>query len=262
MTTDLVVEGSHFEPDRHPARALGHKILARGLSDIAAMGGHPMYALLSLCLSPRTGRSWQKQLYTGLFDLARRFSVALIGGDLAAGRLFAADIVVVGVAPRGRALRRSGARPGDILYVSGPLGGSALGLDRLRQRRTARDPAVHRHLYPEPRLDLAPGLLRLRATSAMDLSDGLSLDLYRLTRESRVGAEVHAAGVPRFPDASLDQVLHGGEDYELLFTLPPGRRPPAGCSAIGTITRRRKLILVHPDGRRTPLPVRGFTHRL
>ncbi len=194
--------------------------------------------------------------------MASKFSVALVGGDLAAGRLFAADIVVVGVAPRGRALRRSGARPGDILYVSGLLGGSALGLDRLRQGRTPRDLAIRRHLYPQPRLDLAARLLGSRATSAMDLSDGLSLDLYRLTRESGVGAEVIAGAVPRFPGASLEQALHGGEDYELLFTLPPGRRPPPGCHTVGAIIPRRQLILIRPDGRRVRLPVRGFTHRV
>lgn len=252
ITTDLVVEGAHFEPASHPARALGYKILARGLSDIAAMGGTPLYALLSLCLPRWAGQNWQKQLYKGLFDLADRWKVALIGGDLAAGPLLAADIVVVGSVGRGRALRRSGARPGDVLYVSGPLGGSALGLERLRQGRDAKDPAVRRHLYPQPRLDL-----RLTATAALDLSDGLSIDLYRLAQASQVGAAVRSNAVPVFPGASLDQALHGGEDYELLFTLPPSRRPPRSATAIGTITARRRLLL---DGK--PLPIRGFQHSL
>lgn len=253
ITTDLVVEGAHFQPATHPARALGHKVLARGLSDIAAMGGAPLYCLLSLCQPSWAGREWLKQFYQGLFDLARRSRVALIGGDLAAGRLFAADIVVIGAASRGRAVRRSGARPGDILYVSGPLGGSALGLERLGQGRSAKDPAVRRHLYPEPRLDVRLGA----ATAAMDISDGLSLDLYRLTKASRAGADVRSAAIPLWPGASLDQALHGGEDYELLFTLPPGRRPPRGSSAIGVITARRRLTL---DNK--PLPIQGFQHDL
>lgn len=262
MTTDLVVEGTHFERHRHPAAALGRKILARGLSDIAAMGGTPLYALLSLCLPPWADRKWQKQLYTGLFLLAQAHSVTLIGGDLAAGDRLAADIVVVGVAPAGRALRRSGARPGHLLCVTGPLGGSALGLERLRRGWNERDRAVRRHLYPEPRLALGRRLLRLGASAAMDLSDGLSIDLYRLTRESGVGAEVRATDVPVFSGASLEQALHGGEDYELLFTLPPNRRPPRGCVPIGGITARRRLILIEPGGRRSRLPLRGFQHDL
>ena len=252
MTTDLVVEGTHFEPDLHPAAALGHKVLARGLSDIAAMGGMPRYVFLSLCIPRWAGRNWIKQFYNGLFALADRWETALIGGDLAAGRILAADIVVVGSVKRHRALLRSGARPGDILYVSGSLGGSALGLERLRTGRSASDPAVRRHLYPEPRLGL-----RLAATAAIDISDGLSIDLYRLTSESCVGADIRAGAVPRFPGASVEQALHGGEDYELLFTVPPGRRPPPAAIAIGTITARRRLTLD-----RAPLPIRGFQHDL
>jgi thiamine-monophosphate kinase len=248
-----VIEGTHFRPDTHPARALGHKVLARGLSDIAAMGGRPLYALLSLCLPPWAGRSWQKQFFNGLFNLAERHGVALIGGDLAAGRLLAADIIVLGAVSRGRALRRSGARPSDVLYVSGRLGGSALGLERIG----TKDHAVRRHLYPEPRLDLGRRLFRLGATAAMDISDGLSIDLYRLATESRVGAVVHSQDIPLFPGASLEHALHGGEDYELLFTLPPGSKPPPGTTAVGVITARRRLLL---DG--SPLPLKGFQHDL
>lgn len=251
ITTDLVIEGAHFRPSDHPARALGHKVLARGLSDIAAMGGRPLYALLSLCLPPWADRPWQKQFFNGLFHLADRHGVALIGGDLAAGPLLAADIIVLGTVPRGRALRRSGARPGDLLYVSGRLGGSALGLERIG----TKDHAARRHLYPEPRLDLGRRLLRLGATAAMDISDGLSIDLYRLATESRAGAVVHSQDIPLFPGATLDHALHGGEDYELLFTLPPTKRAPPGTTAIGVITSRRRLLLD-----RSPLLLKGFQH--
>jgi thiamine-monophosphate kinase len=126
-------------------------------------------------------------------------------------------------------------------------------LERLGQGRSPKDPAVRRHLYPEPRLDV-----RLAAaTAAMDISDGLSLDLYRLTKASRVGADVRSAGIPLWSGASLDQALHGGEDYELLFTIPPDRRPPRGSTAIGAITARRRLTL---DTK--PLPIQGFQHDL
>ena len=269
ITTDLLVEGAHFHRDRHPPRALGHKVLARGLSDIAAMGGTPLYAWLSLCLPAWADEKWKNQFWAGLFRLAGRCGVTLAGGDLAAGDLFAADIVVLGSAPRGRALERRGAKPGDLLYVSGRLGGSVLGFRRLQaQRWAASDPAVRRHLYPSPRLALGQYLSQeLRATSAMDLSDGLSLDLYRMATESRAGAEIRSEDVPVFPGATLDQALHGGEDYELLFTLNPRRKPPSSfqglpLTAIGVITASRRLRLVVPDGRKVPLPIKGFQHSI
>lgn len=269
ITTDLVVEGSHFDRTRHPARALGHKVLARGLSDIAAMGGKPLYALLSLCVPRWFDGRRQKQFLAGLFGLAKSQRVALIGGDLAAGQRFVADIVVLGQARRGRTLERGKAKVGDIIYVSGRLGGSALGLERLRKGGFGlKDPAVHRHLYPTPRLDLGEFLAtELRVRAAMDLSDGLSLDLYRLAAESGVGAEIRAAEVPVFPGATLAQALDGGEDYELLFTASARRKALRAfrgipLTAIGKITAGRRLTLVGVDGRRAPLQIRGFQHRL
>ncbi len=269
VTTDLLIEGSHFRRERHPARALGHKTLARGLSDIAAMGGQPLYALLSLCLPPWAGEKWRKQFFAGLFNLARRAGVALVGGDLAAGGRFAADIVVLGSAARGQVLRRSKARPGDLIYVSGRLGGSALGLKRLRPATfSLADPAVRRHLYPTPRLALGRFLAeKLHVQAAMDLSDGLSLDLFRMAAESRVGAEIWAEALPVFPGANRHQALHGGEDYELLFTLGSGRQVPQSfegipLTAIGVVTPDRRLSLIGARGRRSRLPVGGFQHKL
>lgn len=262
ITTDLLVEGSHFRR-RHPAAALGHKALARGLSDIAAMGGRPCYALLSLCLPRWAGAGRQRQFFAGLFRLARRAGVTLVGGDLAAGDRLVADIVVLGSVRRGRAMLRSAAKPGDLIYVSGRLGGSALGWKRLASGAAAR-----RHLYPEPRLELGRFLAeRLKVRAAMDLSDGLSLDLYRLAKESHVGAEIRRDRIPVFPGASLDQALHGGEDYELLFTLDPRRKAPASfrgipLTPIGRVTARRHLMMVDAGGRKIPLKVRGFQHRL
>ena len=269
VTTDLVVEGSHFERHRHPARALGHKVMARGLSDIAAMGGKPLYALLSLCLPGWAGQKWQKQFFAGLFRLAEAYDVRVVGGDLSAGQQFAADIIILGAARRGRALERGKARVGDIIYVSGRLGGSALGLERLLSDRFGPgDAAVRRHLYPTPRLALGLYLSgKLKARAAMDLSDGLSIDLFRLAAESGVGAEVHRAEIPVFPGATLEQGLHGGEDYELLFTLDPRRKAPASfegipLAPIGRITASRRLMLVDGAGRKTPMPIKGFQHRL
>ena len=220
FTTDLLIEGVHFERATHSPAAVGHKALARGLSDIAAMGGDPLFCLLSLALPAWAGDVWVNRFYAGLLKLAGSAGAVLAGGDLARAERVTCDIVVAGSVPRGSALRRDGARAGDEIYVSGRLGGSALGL------ATRRGIAWKRHTYPEPRLALGQYLRRkLRATAAMDLSDGLSIDLRRLALASKIAAAID--GPPIFPGATLEQALHGGEDYELLFTVPSGTRVPA-----------------------------------
>jgi len=255
FTTDLLIEGVHFQRGTHPAEAVGHKALARGLSDIAAMGGKPRFCLLSLAVAPWTDRRWMQRFYRGLLGLAGGADTLLAGGDLARAERVTCDIVVCGAVPRGTALRRDGAHPGDGIYVSGRLGGSALGLETRRGR------AWKRHLAPQPRLSLGVYLReRLRATSAMDLSDGLSLDLRRLCLASKLAARISEP--PRFAGASLEQALHGGEDYELLFTVPRGTRVPdefAGVplSRIGEM-RRGTPGQVRLDGR--PLAPLGYDH--
>ena len=215
FTTDLLLEGVHFLRATHRPEDAGHKALARGLSDIAAMGGTPRFCLVSLAAPAETG--WIGRFYSGLLRLARRTGTTLAGGDLARADRVACDIVVCGAAPRGKALRRDGARPGDSIWVSGRLGASALGLAR------GSGPAWRRHLRPEPRLALGAWLRRrLRATACMDLSDGLSLDLHRLCLASGVAASIEPP--PLYRGATLAQGLDGGEDYELLFTLAPGTR--------------------------------------
>src|SRR5262249_27881546 len=211
---DMVVERDHVRRDTHRADEAGWKALARGLSDIAAMGGEPRFSLLSLAITDEVDTRWLDGFYRGLLKLAAQEGAPLIGGDVAkTGRLMA-DIVVCGAVPRGRALRRGGARSGDAIYVSGELGGSALGLAVQRGRAWAR------HKRPEPRLALGRFLREeFGATAAMDLSDGLSLDLHRMCAASGLHAEITAP--PVFPGATLDEALHGGEDYELLFTASP-----------------------------------------
>jgi len=256
FTTDMVIEDVHFRRDTHPAAAVGYRVLARGLSDIAAMGGAPRFCLLSLAVAPWVDTRWLDRFYGGLLGLARRTGTVLAGGDLARARAVCCDIVVCGSLAHGGALRRDGARPGDAIYVSGRLGGSALGLER------GRGAAWKRHLHPEPRLALGRFLRdRLRATAAMDLSDGLSLDLRRMCAASGVSAALDQAP-PIFRGATLDQALHGGEDYELLFTLRPRVRPPAThggipLTRIGTI-RKGKPGAVEFAGR--PLEALGWDH--
>jgi thiamine-monophosphate kinase len=256
LTTDMVLEDVHFRRDIHPAAAVGHRVLARGLSDIAAMGGEPRFCLLSLALAPWTDSRWLDGFLRGFLSLARRTRTTLAGGDLARAEKLACDVIVCGALPRGRALRRDKARPGEHIYVSGALGGSALGL------RTRRGQAWKLHLRPEPRLRLGRFLREtLKATAAMDLSDGLSLDLHRLALASGVSASLDREP-PAFRGASLEDTLHGGEDYELLFTLPPRARPPAEyegspLTRIGTIGRGRPGA-ISLLGR--PLAPRGYDH--
>ena len=257
-TTDMSIEGTHFLRQTHSAADVGWKALGRGLSDIAAMGGEARFCLLSLAVAGWVDARWLDGFYGGLLKLAQRAErtgVALIGGDLARTDRVMCDIVVAGTVPRGKALRRDGARPGDAIYVSGALGGSALGLAK------GRGKAWLRHKRPEPRLALGRFLReKVGATAAMDLSDGLSLDLRRMCAASGLRAEISAP--PIFSGASLEQALHGGEDYELLFTAPARVRVPfefegLALTRIGTM-RRGTAGAVAMDGE--PLPPLGYDH--
>jgi thiamine-monophosphate kinase len=252
LTSDMLIEDVHFRQSTHRPEDIGWKTLARGLSDIASMGGDPRWCVVSLAVSQDCGEPWIDHFYRGFLQLARRERTALVGGDLARADRIVCDIMVCGTVPRGKALRRDGARGGDAIYISGQLGGSALGL---AQSGAAR----RRHLRPEPRVALGR-FLRSRATAAMDLSDGLSLDLQRLALASGLTAEITAP--PRFRGATLDQALHGGEDYELLFCAPASRRIPAEyeglpLTRIGTMRKGRPgLVLL--DG--APLAPLGYDH--
>ena len=255
FTTDTLVEGTHFRRDTHRPEDAGWKALARGLSDIAAMGADPRFCLLSVVMAPWSVDAWLERFFRGFLRLAEREGLPLAGGDLSHGPHWMCDVVVCGATPRGKALRRDGARPGDAIYVSGALGASALGLAR------GTGTAWKRHLRPEPRLTLGRYVReRLKATSAMDLSDGLSLDLRRLCAASGVAAEITAP--PRFRGATLEQALHGGEDYELLFTAAssarvPGRFEGLPLTRIGTI-RKGPAGEVRLDG--APLEPLGYDH--
>ena len=265
LTADQVIEGTHFLRALHPAQALGHKCLARGLSDIAAMGGEPHCFLLSLCMPPWVTPGWRRRFFKGLFRLSRKVDMPLAGGDIARGKHFGADVAVVGSVQRGKALLRSRAKPGDTLYVSGRLGGSALGFERLRARARTSGAAARRHLYPEPRLALGRFLAgELGVRAAMDLSDGLSTDLSRFLRASHVGATIRASQIPRFRGASLDQAIHEGEDYELLFAATPNRKVPETfdgleLTAIGTVREGAAIVLETRAGEH-PLQREGFQH--
>lgn len=229
FTTDLTIEGRHFQLDTHTAADVGHLALARSLSDLAAMGAEPAFCLVSLALPAELSTAWLKRFYTGLLALARKSGIALAGGDLSRFDQVVVDVMCCGRVPSGEALTRSGAKAGDVIYVTGSLGASALGFES----RTGA--AWKRHLRPQPRLAAGVALRKIPATAAMDISDGLSLDLHRLCLESGVSAQLDET-IPVAVGATLEQALHGGEDYELLFTASPKSRVPARIDGL-SITR-------------------------
>lgn len=273
VTTDFTLEGVHFRRQWHSPEVVGHRCLTRGLSDIAAMGGEPIAAFLSLALPRNLAQSWVDRFFKGLLKLADAFGVSLAGGDIAespGGVL--ADIVLVGSAPRGKAIRRSGARPGDRIYVTGELGVSAATLKLLQSRKKLRPADFPGHFHPIPRIDVGRFLREKRlATAMIDISDGLSTDLAHICEESGVGAEILAEAIPRAHigkpahEVDLQFALHGGEDYELLFTAPRAKRIPAQVAGvqitpIGHITRGKHIVLMNDQGAGFELQPEGWEH--
>jgi thiamine-monophosphate kinase len=233
------------------------------------MGARPEAAFLSLALPPELTGSWMDSFFDGFMALAQRYRVPLAGGDMAKSPFVVADIVLLGSVARGKALLRSGARAGDVIYVTGALGGSAAELCALERRPRdflRKDKLRHPHLYPEPRLAAGRELIRL-ATAAIDLSDGLSTDLAHLCEESSLAAEIDAEALPVDARATMEQALHGGEDYELLFTASPKTAVPGQLGgvlthAIGRMKKRGKGPQVELDqgGKRTALAAGGWEH--
>jgi thiamine-monophosphate kinase len=269
VTTDMLVEGRHFLPGADPA-ALGHKALAVNLSDLAAMGAAPRWALLAISL-PRVDEAWLAAFAEGFFGLAGRHGVDLVGGDTTRAQLTTIAVTALGEVPAGLALFRAGAKPGDDIWVSGELGGAALALVHPEIAEAAQ--RLHR---PEPRVELGERLRGL-AHAAIDVSDGLAGDLMHVLTRSGVAATVNYAQVPRAaafrqlgnPKLEKDCVLSGGDDYELLFTAAAERRGDLAAlarelriplSRIGSIARGEpKLAVLDESGR--PLPYRGgFDH--
>ena len=287
LSSDTFLEGVHFRAESYPADSVGYKALVRAASDLAAMGARPQLFLLTLALpAGRTGR-WLDDFLGGMRRAAVALRIRLAGGDTTRGDQVAISITVIGEIERGRALRRSGARPGDLVCVSGRLGRAALGLALMPARRRPSTSGswpglarlVRPHLYPPIRIKLGAWLARHRLASAMmDVSDGLSTDLARLCRASGVGARLWAQRIPcvKIPPAvaavlggrSLDSMrlaLHGGEDYELLFTVPPRRlKRLQGApgfreiTPIGEIERGKQVRLVDANGRLRPLAPGGW----
>ncbi len=275
VTTDLTLEGIHFRRDWHSPEAVGYRCLVRGLSDIAAMGGEPVAAFLSLALPRDLPQGWVGRFLRSMVDLGAKYGVGLVGGDTAESpQGIMADIIVVGAVPKGKAILRSGAQPGDRIYVTGELGASAaaLALMRKKPKRKLNPRHFPRHFFPEPRLEVGRILREQGLASAMiDTSDGLSTDLAHICEESGVGAELWASAIPRASvgkpsrEVDLQFALHGGEDYELIFAAPRGKRVPnriagAPVTHIGQIIKGRKVFLRNESGVGYELQAKGWEH--
>jgi thiamine-monophosphate kinase len=289
VTTDLLVEDVDFRLTTTTPRLLGHKALAVSLSDMAAMGARPRFALLSVGIPRGVWRSgFLDRFYEGFFALADGYAVRLIGGDVSrTPERVMIDSIVIGEAAHGSAVFRSGARPGDHIFVTGSLGGSYAGLQLLEHEVSGRierrlhlsiERAIRRHRRPEPRL--AWGVMLCEeglATAMIDISDGLSSDLSHLCHESGVGASVDARRIPIDPSVvqlagelrlnPLEAALNGGEDFELLFTIHPRDLPrlPASIGGvpatyIGDVTGERDRVLLGQGGSFRSLKARGFMH--
>ncbi|MFN2589738.1 MAG: thiamine-phosphate kinase [Actinomycetota bacterium] len=290
LTADLLIEGVHFDRARMSPKDLGYKALAVNVSDVAAMGGSPRYALVTMGLSPDVEASWVVEVYGGLREAADEHAVAVVGGDVSASDRVVISVTVTGEVPEDGAVTRAGARPSDRLVVTGSLGAAAGGLRlSLADRSTARHAAgtawerelVRAHVRPVARVGEGRTLAQAGATAMMDVSDGLAIDLWRLCRESEVGAVVRLDAVPVadalgplaeiMPDLDpLRLALGGGEDYELIAAVPPDAVEPTAAklgarfgtplSDIGEFRTEPGVVAIDPDGGTRPLPPHGWDH--
>jgi thiamine-monophosphate kinase len=277
VTTDAFLEGVHFLT-AHPPRMVGYKALARATSDIAAMGALPRYFFLDLAIPSSRAGHWLDEFLRGMAQAAVRFGLVLAGGDTTRYPRVALNLTVLGEITAGRAVLRSGARPGDLIAVSGRLGEAEFGLRLFRRglhKRKEVRKLLRRHLQPEPRLALGQWVAKTGAASAMiDISDGLSTDLAHLCEASGVGARIRGekipvvripAGLQRLGIDPLRLALDGGDDYELLFTVPrrqaprlPKRFRGVPLTIIGEVIREKTLSLLDARGRTKPLRPHGW----
>jgi thiamine-monophosphate kinase len=277
ITKDLLFEGIHFLSPLHPPYLLGRKSLMVNLSDVAAMGGWPKYALLGLGLPPELDSSWLKEYFYGFKSAAEAEGVVLIGGDISQSKKIAISVTVIGEGKN--IIQRGGAEVGHHLFASGSLGNARQGLILLKKGYRLgddkkADPFLQAFLDPLPCIALGKELSRLKLASSMiDISDGLSVDLSHLCEESGVGAEIHLDRLPLSPEIQHFQrqpyrlALHGGEDYELLFSVPPQDLRSLSrlqknhkITFIGQMVKKKEIFLIDRRGNRRPLKIKGYQH--
>lgn len=290
VTTDTLTEGVHFSRKSAPAKLLGGKSAAVNLSDIAAMGGEPKYALLSPCFPRGLERKWIKDFLKGFHETLKQYGCILIGGNVSSAKdWISVTVTVLGQIAENRIIKRDGARPGDLIYITGTPGDSPMGLDLLLSGRKPGDKAekylVSRHLSPTPRVEWGRLIAEKGLASAMiDVSDGLALDLLRLVEASKAAADVSLDSIPISPptakmmacmkeDDAWRRVLAGGEDYELLFTVHPKKEGllkkligtgKIVASKIGHVTDgpKPKIRFVYTSGRILKMSEYGYLHSL
>lgn len=279
LTTDMLVEGVHFLLNKTSPWQLGYKSIAVNLSDIAAMGGNPRHAVVSLGLSQKFPVEFVVDMYNGMKEICREFGVNIIGGDTVSSPLgLVINVAVFGEVAPENLVRRSGARPGDAVVVTGTLGDSACGLDLLMTNEwdslTYAGPLIAAHLTPRPRLAVGRNLSAWGATSADDISDGLASEANEIAKASKVGIRLYAERLPLSPALRLaaqslgrrpeDYALYGGEDFELVFTLPPDLLPQNAdvpLTIVGEVTADDgKVDLVGSEGQVSRLAPRGYNH--
>jgi thiamine-monophosphate kinase len=282
LSCDAFLEGVHFLAKTHPPDSVGYKSLVRAASDLVAMGASPRFFLITLAVPAFRIGTWLDAFLEGIARAARYLGMRLIGGDTTKSGSVSISITVLGEIPRGLALTRSGARAGDLIYVTGKLGRAQLGLELVRRnlaRGSGPRELLRQHLYPKIPVKLGEWLSRNQAAAAMmDISDGLSTDLARLCIASKVGARIDAKQLPvieipatlfraagKLKLNPLQMALHGGDDYGLLFTASPRQQKKlrggadfSDVTRIGEITSGRKILLVSDDGSATPLEARGW----
>jgi thiamine-monophosphate kinase len=260
--SDLVAENTHFIRDLHPAESIGHKAVAVNVSDVSAMGGIAMHFLISLAAPADLDTSWIEGFFNGVESASRMFDVSLAGGDSSSSESIFVDVSMIGRVRSGQAVRRSGAKPGDSIYVTGSLGSSALGLELLKAGK-AGDPAVRRHLFPEAR-HLIGAAVAAKAHAMIDVSDGLSTDLSHILEESKVSARIDKDRLPIWRGATVEHALHGGEEYELIITglELPSTIDGIPLTRIGEIIEAgtREQILLVEGTRESVLQPRGWQH--
>lgn len=278
FTTDTIVEGVHFTRETTPWRDLGWKSLASNISDVASMGGAPVYALVTLGLPPETEVSDMEDLYRGMLEISNEYGLSIVGGDMVRSPVVFITVALTGVM-QGRPMVRTAARPGDLVAVTGYLGSSGGGLKLMLEDATEEGEAANflkeSHRRPRPEVAVGQTLIEADITTAMDISDGLDDDLAKLCRASGVAANIFADRLPmhsflreRFPDDCVDLALGGGEDYVLLFTGQPAKVNhvisglPGGAAVVGEIVSGEagQVSVVDAQGNERPTINRGWDH--
>lgn len=281
LTTDMLVENIHFDLRTTTPWQLGYKAVAVNLSDIAAMGGKPRHMTVSLGLPPAVEVEFIVALYNGMKELCREFGVNIVGGDtVSSPHGLVINVAVVGEVAPLDLVRRSGAGPGDAVVVTGTVGDSACGLDLLAitgwEEYSFSWPLVTAHLTPRPQVAAGLNLAQWGATSANDISDGLASEANEIAKAGGVGVRLYADRLPLSRElglaagllgkkTALDYALYGGEDYQLLFTIPPARLadlPQDGVlfTVVGEITKEQEVVLVDGEGAAAPLAANGYNH--